>query len=108
MKTVINPKTSNIKTCNAHGQITDYLQGTNLVTQKNNDPYGFQTFTITFTENRINAYKNYNFDVINGDPLSLPDNMTRKTRYFDYSHFNCLTHEMISKIARISNVFTKQ
>jgi len=55
---------------NVCGQITNYLRGTNLVTQKYYDDFGFQTGDLTSaTGVGTYAYNSYDFDEIKGNLL---------------------------------------
>ena len=55
---------------NVRGQVTSYLRGTNLVTQKYYDGYGFQTGDLTSASGvGTYAYNSYDFDEIKGNLL---------------------------------------
>ena len=86
---------------NVRGQVTNYLRGTNLVTQKYYDGYGFQTGDLTSSTGvGTYAYNSCDFDEIKWNLLSQPDHLAIgfncKTRNFTYDSFNWLTHETIS------------
>jgi hypothetical protein len=109
VKTVNNHKGFKGKACKHRWQDVNSLHCSSRLTQKYNDPKGFQAIDLRKAIGcRTFAYNKYNFDMTKGNLLSLSNNMTGKTGYFDYSHFNCLTDETILKIARILNVFKKQ
>jgi len=82
---------------NVRGQLTNYLQGTNLITQKYYDGYGFQTGDLTSaTGVGTYAYNSCDFDEIKGNMMSRTDHLTSKTEYFRYDNLNRIIADSIS------------
>jgi len=81
---------------NARGQVTNYLQGTNLQTQKLYNPYGFQTFVATTAGSNTYNSNDYDFDEIKGNLLSRTDNVIHKTEYFRYDNLTRILADSLS------------
>jgi len=92
---------------NVRGQLTNYLRGTNLVTQQYYDGYGFQTGDLmSATGVGTYAYNAYDFDEIKGNLLSRNNHLTQRTENFTYDNLNRLTNENVVNGTQLTTSFS--
>ena len=90
---------------NARGQVTNYLQGSNLQTQKYYNSYGFPTGEMTYAGSNTLNYTNYSFDSQKGNLTSRTDYLAGKTESFIYDNLNRLTNENVYNGVQLTTGF---
>jgi len=95
-------------TYNVRGQVTEYLRGTNLNTEKYYNTFGLPVGERTEAGTTYLYYTNYNFDSQKGNLNSRTDYLAGKTENFIYDNLNRLTNENVYNGVQLTTSFTNK
>ncbi len=93
---------------NVRGQLTEYLRGTNLHTEKFYNTFGLPAGERTEAGTTYLYYTNYNFDSQKGNLTSRTDYLAGKTENFIYDNLNRLTNENVYNGVQLTTSFTNK
>jgi len=93
---------------NVRGQVTEYLRGTNLHTEKFYNTFGLPAGERTEAGTTYLYYTNYNFDSQKGNLTSRTDYLAGKTENFIYDNLNRLTNENVYNGVQLTTSFTNK
>ncbi len=90
---------------NSRGQVTEYLRGTNLHTDKYYNTFGLPAGERTKAGTTDLYYTNYNFNSQKGNLTSRTDYLAGKTESFIYDNLDRLTNENVFNGAQLATGF---